>query len=74
MKDYKSLTALQKATMREQIKKKAAGMTPAKRKTYIDSLKAKGITPSTIGVGTTKKSTLKESYLGKKKVPAKKKK
>ena len=73
MKDYKSMTAAQKAMTREKIVAKAKTLDPKARKTYIAGLKAKGISPSTIGFGTTKNSTYKESLLGKKKVQTKKK-
>ena len=67
MPSTKNMTALQKTMARQRIIKKAASMTPAARKKYIASLKAKGISPSTIGQGTNKKKTLAQSYLGKKK-------
>jgi hypothetical protein len=47
--------------MREQIINKAKSLTGEERKKYIESLKAKGISPSTIGFGTNKNKTLKES-------------
>jgi len=67
MPNTKNMTAAQKAMARQRIVKKASSMTPAARKKYIASLKAKGISPSTIGQGTNKKKTLKQSYLGSKK-------
>jgi hypothetical protein len=67
MPNTKNMTAAQKAMARERIIKKAAGMTPAARKKYIASLKAKGISPATIGQRTNKKKTLKQSYFGSKK-------
>lgn len=70
MKDYKSMSPMAKAMMRETITKKAAKMSPSARKKYIDSLKAKGITPKTIGARTNKNKTYKESILGKTKKPA----
>ena len=73
MKDYKSMTAVQKATAREKIVAKAKTLKGEARKTYIAGLKAKGVSPSTIGFGTTKNSTYKEALLGKKKVQTKKK-
>jgi hypothetical protein len=79
MNNYNEMTPAQKAMMRERIVKEASKLTGEERKKYIESLKAKGISPSTIGFGTNKNKTLNES-LGlksggavKKKVPLKKK-
>ena len=62
MTNYKEMTPAQKAIMREQIINKAKSLTGEERKKYIESLKAKGISPSTIGFGTNKNKTLKESW------------
>ena len=49
---FKNLSSLRKTFLREQIVKKAAKMSPPERKKYVASLRAKGITRDSIGVGS----------------------
>ena len=68
------MSSLRKAILREQIVKKAAKMSQPERKKYVASLRAKGITQDSIGVGSNPINiSYVESLLGRKKSKTKSK-
>lgn len=62
--DMSKLDPLTKASIRRQAVQQAQGMDPEARARYVDSLRARGITPDTMYGGNNKNTSILEQFFG----------